>query len=159
MPISFQAVEAGQNANRQNWHVKVHMKPNYNSKQKYQDCFSLGKGRFLSWGTSIASGHDLVLTTFFTEETWFYRSTKRFQNQASHATQFSAWLCKALLLLSSCTVWYYSTIVYIQSLDMDIFTWTKAIENRTIVCLPFSANIYNKKKDPVQPLLSNTHCT
>lgn len=117
MPISFQAVEAGQNANRQNWHVKVLMKPNYNSKQKYQDCFSLGKGRFLSWGSSIASGHDLVLTAFLTEETWFYRSTKRFQNQASHATQFSAWLCKALLLLSSCTVWYYSTIVYIHEMD------------------------------------------
>jgi len=91
-PISFQAGEAGQNANRQNWHVKVHMQPNYNSKGKHQDCRWLGKGRFLSWGSSFASGYGLALTRVFTEETRFYRSAKCFQNQQPSNTI----LCTAL---------------------------------------------------------------
>lgn len=130
------------------------MKPNYNSKQKYQDCFWHGKGRFLSWGSSVASGHDLVLTPFFTEETWFYRSIKHFQNQASHATQFSAQLCKALAYIFT----LHNLIPGHNGLHIDISTWTKPIGNCTTVCLPFSLKIYSKRRDQVQTLLSNTHC-
>lgn len=130
------------------------MKPNYNSKQKYQDSFWHGKGRFLSWGSSVASGYDLVLPPFFTEETRFHRSIKCFQNQASRATQFSAHLCKALARIFT----LHNLIARHNCLHIDIFTWTKAIGNCTIACLPFSVNIYNKKGDQVQTLLSNTHC-
>lgn len=46
------------------------MNPDFNNKQYARTTSDLEKGgSYLGDGSSIASGHDLILTTFFTEET------------------------------------------------------------------------------------------